>query len=1423
MDSFQMAYKNKNKNKSKFCDNKCKLCKLTLDICDCDNNEFLYRIITPSKYFFLDILKRELVNISCNDFKRRDFSSFEFRGLVIKFRGPREQAKKIFSRMFDGVERMNNNQKNFKSEGLIETIEAAKEKIKNFLEGLSVIFSTVAKVGEVSNAVNAKYENFKNTYLNVSASSKANATIVTELAMKLMSLLIVVKEIVFDGIFTHLKFVSLFICVYSLFNYVKVISKVGFPFRAESLETIMIAGISAFLPSSCVNLLRKMQTLTSKKLFDEQGIIFEFMTVLHGLLMGFCDYLPEFFGQYVKSMIELFGIAEFGYIQQVKKVLEQWVKDRKVILSNTYRSTVLELDAKLREIDIKKFFSKNKMLSAMVSDFNRMVKAINAYESTARMEPTCFVFEGPPGCRKSVTVNKIIRVLGETHYAHVVKSTEDGKDWYDSYNNETIFYMDDVGQMGKSQWRKLINWISAVKLPLDCAEAELKDTKFFNSELVLLTTNKFQTLSGFTAKDCIDTPEALWRRGFVFDFANVTPHGDGITGNVTFRYFDLNSKSFVDGFPQDFKDFLALMDVELATSCDCSDQNTLLVWFSDVINGFRAMRKGQLEDNTLNEDDITNIRKRGSFYTEGLVDGVWDIAECFTEYFSYVSETAQSLFGSMLATIYDNPILSYVGMSILVIIYFMTFYGSKLVSASQGAFLTKISDSVDVSSILDGYERIPNNDLHTLSQKAIRQVYEVMLTVHTNEKFVNRHCYGVVSERFVILPYHLVHEKKVELTIYKDKKANHILVDHMVVEVVYFSIEEDVAVLQLSKGFPSPFPKLDKCFRPLNGENPKPVGLGFPNECVKLEGILSSCGNKPVVYETAFGQLTALNTVKYNSLHFPGMCGVPVLSQEGLILGVHVAGSDIESTGVTMVWSEKRRRLLFDLLTEEDNGLKLKVGMSGKVIPDSSAIKIETDLSAHTPKNSNFVKSPLHGAFPISRIPANLSVYGKHTVKDIAKQARAPINSVNQDELDFAEKVISQYFAEFKDLSMEKVIKGDEVLSEMNRKSSNGIFPLKTKEECFDYAKGEMTEKFAVIFEDFVKKMSTGDVDLEDILWTETLKDELRGIEKKTPRSFRVCPVTMQVLTKLCFGNMVKHIFLTRDFNEIMIGVNPFTEWDSLYKRLSDLFWDGDIKFYDKSMLVQAQQLAAKVILKFYKGDYPEAARNILENIAHSAVLVNDDAYITTHSLPSGSWLTAFFNSLVNRIYTAMWYYRELTKNGIKPLWYNFHRDLMDLVYGDDRLNSLLNKDYAKFLNAETMAEFFESIGMGMTDSTKNKIQKPFNDIEEITFLKRSFVFHPTIGKIVCPLDLRTVYSTLSWIDSSKNDLELVMQDKISAFQREMFLHSDLYESHMVELKSFCDTQGVPCKILPKEYLISLYKEGGYDTEYNKKFGVLSV
>lgn len=190
--------------------------------------------------------------------------------------------------------------------------------------------------------------------------------------------------------------------------------------------------------------------------------------------------------------------------------------------------------------------------------------------------------------------------------------------------------------------------------------------------------------------------------------------------------------------------------------------------------------------------------------------------------------------------------------------------------------------------------------------------------------------------------------------------------------------------------------------------------------------------------------------------------------------------------------------------------------------------------------------------------------------------------------------------------------------------------------------------------------------------------------------------------------------------------------------------------------------------------------------------------------MPSGSFLTAIFNSIINKFYTAMWYYRYCKKNNVEPTVKDFWQTIIDYVYGDDKLNGI--KKYANFLNALTLREFCVSIGMNLTSSDKSAITRPFENIDDVTFLKRSFRYHNKLGKIVCPLDLRTLFSGLSFVDAGK-DVELVMDAKVGNFQREIYLHTDrdyLLSDFKNRLAQFPLSQH---RILTESYLLELYKD----------------
>lgn len=168
-----------------------------------------------------------------------------------------------------------------------------------------------------------------------------------------------------------------------------------------------------------------------------------------------------------------------------------------------------------------------------------------------------------------------------------------------------------------------------------------------------------------------------------------------------------------------------------------------------------------------------------------------------------------------------------------------------------------------------------------------------------------------------------------------------------------------------------------------------------------------------------------------------------------------------------------------------------------------------------------------------------------------------------------------------------------------------------------------------------------------------------------------------------------------------------------------------------------------------------------------------------------------------------MWYYRQMTKYGRVVSVKQYFEDVLDLVYGDDKVVGVKNN--FDILTARTMRDFFTSIGLGLTTSTKGEIDFDFQTLEEVDFLKRKFVFHQDLGRYMCPLELRTLYSGLSFVMSDK-DMSQVLDDKINNIQRELFLHPS-YDKHLEDLYSRLDKYNYPYLKLPVSYLRFLYTD----------------
>lgn len=1286
-----------------------------------------------------------------------------------------------------------------------------------------------------------------------------------------------------------------------------------YTFAAQSADALLLSAASLFMPTRIFEFFKRITVFTNIKFLDDPSNFYDLIVTVLDFIDASLEKVP--FGKgFIDGLRDgLNGLRNYvTYFKFMKlvKMCDDLTRSPRIATNHVFRQSFNDLK---KQIDNDHAFTEwTKRSNTLVEGKAKIVrstKILAAYESGMRLEPSCFVFEGPPGCNKSVLLNGVISASKESVYFHSVKSMMDGKDWYDAYNNETIFAMDDVGQQGVSQWRTIINMVSPVKLPLDCAEASLKDTKFFTSEKILVTTNNFSELQGLTKADCITEITALWRRASVFKFC-VNRRGEKLEGEIQFKTFQFKKpEGFVNEFPEDVSNYLKTQKIDLAptfkVTYDMPDAHArIIAWMLDIIevttdvkheqkthnehatntvlvNSFRKVGNGAFVDakDTINtkfsvkpvkKDDapMTSKEANKKFAPQVMGDDIKDgilLSTISAIYDSAVDSLTSSDsdedysddenvprfkpfwsasdFGNgfkqkfpkgRFENIPDmNEDYPYVPEPITPRQRFLSFFkvfgevilttGRDLITSLWGVLttmdlITSIAVSIVIIFIIYSIVALVNGQKREVSVKPLawqsqggglhpsvafvaKNVYPIV--IHNNG--VDYTGVGLVSGHHIITVGHGILSKAVYISIFKDQLRTSPLFDHCKYELVYLDAQSDTAVLRSVLNMATPFKNISKHIHGMREKiNTDLYFVGdmiFPMHSIatneKYSDVYQFKNAEGKVVQNSFGEKDFF--YKYQR---QGLCGSAIFDVANGILGIHVAGDGYTNTGIAIAWSDEVKNTLHDIL-EKDTSFILDVEISKKVEEGFSGIKLDQKMHLSTPKATKMIPSPIYGVFPVTREPPDFQKYGPHTVKDVGKKSFKRIKNVVYEEVAFAKKIISSIVDDFYDLTEEEVVGGNEYLAPLNKDSSNGYGCLKAKEEYINFAEKKFTPKFKEELDTLIAGIENGKIGIEDLMWTESLKDEIRDVEKAgVPRSFRVSRIHMQVLTKMCFGDMVQNLIKTRKFHGISVGINPFKEWETMHELLLKCvrrFFSNDLKVFDGGMLAQVQTEVDIVLMEKYKGRYPKVVALLLAALVYCLVAMNDDLYMTNHSMPSGSFLTAIFNSLVNKFYKGMWYYRY----AIDKTVHGFFHNVLDFVYGDDTLNGIYSETEVD-LNAITMKEFFDSIGIECTTAQKGPVVKKYDELKDITFLKRSFVFHRGLGKIVCPLDLSTIYSTLSWCSEDK-DVNDVLQDKIHSFQREIYLHEDLYEEGIKVLEEKCKEANIMFKKLPISYIKQLY------------------
>lgn len=322
-------------------------------------------------------------------------------------------------------------------------------------------------------------------------------------------------------------------------------------------------------------------------------------------------------------------------------------------------------------------------------------------------------------------------------------------------------------------------------------------------------------------------------------------------------------------------------------------------------------------------------------------------------------------------------------------------------------------------------------------------------------------------------------------------------------------------------------------------------------------------------------------------------------------------------------------------------------------------------------------------------------------------------------------------------------------------------------------------------------------------IWTDTLKDERRPIEKVNAGKTRVFaggPIDFTLVFRQYFLGFAAHVSHNRNLNEISVGTNVYSQdWTviaEMMKSKGTKVIAGDFSNFDGTLHVEILHRLVEIINDWYNDtEEDKQVRKILwREILNSIHICRDTVYMWTHSQPSGCPLTAVLNSMYNAI-ACRYVWMLITKGTIHHSMREFRKHVCMVSYGDDNLLNV-SDEAIEFFNQLTMAEAFSTFGMTYTDETKSGNMLPFKTLEEVQYLKRKFVYDDARMLYDAPLDLNTVLEIPNWIRKSPNDEEAT-QSNVEGAAFELSLHGqEIFDEWTMKLEQACRAKNLFPQIL---------------------------
>lgn len=291
-------------------------------------------------------------------------------------------------------------------------------------------------------------------------------------------------------------------------------------------------------------------------------------------------------------------------------------------------------------------------------------------------------------------------------------------------------------------------------------------------------------------------------------------------------------------------------------------------------------------------------------------------------------------------------------------------------------------------------------------------------------------------------------------------------------------------------------------------------------------------------------------------------------------------------------------------------------------------------------------------------------------------------------------------------------------------------------------------------------------------------KPETRPLHKNLPRIIQAANKPYTISWRRLFWPLTKFYSEWKPTNECAIGMNPFTDWDTLSMWLLGNGGNviaGDYSGFDKTHEPVITWALWEALSECFDDDEYNRVRGVLWNDVNGAeVQLGRLIYKLPRGLPSGHPGTAVINSAYNSVLLTLAYTSILSggtdEEPFGPGWEKIlptFRDNVRLqVLGDDNIMTSTCDAFNELSIGPAMRRFGAVYTM---DQKLNTAVAKFRRLHEVTFIGRGF--RPTEEGFDPCLRLSSILDMGKWLQKRGDDNELWQVSVIENILAELSLH----------------------------------------------------